>query len=93
MTCFAHDPAASLGAFAAHAGVGRVTLYGNFRTRAELVDALLQRVLSQANEMLDALELGGEPREDLHRLVIATWQIVNQCRALLLARPGDWTPP
>jgi TetR/AcrR family transcriptional repressor of mexCD-oprJ operon len=92
LTCFAQDPTATIGAIAEHAGVGRVTLYGHFKTRAELVNSLLERVISHADTALDGLELDSDPREDLRRLVTATWQLVNQCRAVLHAAQQELAP-
>ena len=43
--CLAHDPEMSIADIAAAAGVGRITLYGHFRTRADLVDAVLVRTV------------------------------------------------
>jgi hypothetical protein len=36
------------------------------------VNGLLKRVISQADTVLDGVELNGDPREDLRRLVTAT---------------------
>ena len=38
--CLARNPDTSMGEIAAAAGVGRMTLYGHFKTRAELLNAV-----------------------------------------------------
>src|SRR6266849_4504789 len=62
LLCLARDPDASVGDIAQAAGVGRVTLYGHFRSRADLIDAVLARTLDQAHVVLDATDTTGEPR-------------------------------
>lgn len=83
--CLTRDPDASTSQIASTAGVGRVTLYGHFPSRADLVDAVFAHTLNDAGETLDALDLTGDPREALDRLVTSSWQIVYQFRALLQA--------
>jgi len=73
--CLARDPDTSIARIAAAAGVGRITLYGHFSTRAELVDAVLARTT----------DTGGDPADALARLVAASWQLVHQFRNILLA--------
>jgi TetR/AcrR family transcriptional regulator, mexCD-oprJ operon repressor len=83
--CLARDPEMSIADIAAAAGVGRITLYGHFKTRAELVDAVLVRTVEHANTILDATEIDGDPADALARLVAASWRIVDQFRNILLA--------
>lgn len=85
VACLANDPDASVASVASAAGVGRITLYGHFKTRAELVDAALVRTLERADEVLAATDTTGDPAEALARLVAASWQIVHQFRNILLA--------
>ena len=83
--CLARDPEMSIAGIAAAAGVGRITLYGHFSTRAELVDAVLTRTIEQADAILDATDIGGDPADALARLVAASWQIVHRFSNILLA--------
>lgn len=82
VTCLARDPDASIADIAQAAGVGRVTLYGHFRTRADLVDAVLDRTVRHADVTLDAVDTTGDPTRALSRLVTASWQIVHEYRAV-----------
>jgi AcrR family transcriptional regulator len=83
--CLARDPEMSIAAIAAAAGVGRITLYGHFKTRAELVDAVLARTIERADAILEATDTTGDPADALTRLVASSWQIVHQFRNILLA--------
>lgn len=85
VACLARDPEASVVEVAAAAGVGRVTLYGHFKTRAELIDAALVRTMERADQILDATDTTGDPVEALTRLVASSWQIVDQFHNVLLA--------
>lgn len=79
------DPDASIGEIAKAAGVGRVTLYGHFGSRAELIDATFARVLDEADQALDAVDLAGDPRAALARLIGSSWSVINRFRAMLVA--------
>ena len=81
--CLAKNPDTSTGEIASAAGVGRMTLYGHFKTRAELLDAVLTAVLAEANGTLDAVDVSGDPRDALARLVAASWLVVDQLRHVL----------
>jgi TetR/AcrR family transcriptional regulator, mexCD-oprJ operon repressor len=90
--CLARDPEASIGDIAQAAGVGRVTLYGHFSTRADLVEAVLTRTVQQADVILGSVDTSGDPRDALGRLVAASWQIVDQFRAVLQAAQRELPP-
>jgi TetR/AcrR family transcriptional repressor of mexCD-oprJ operon len=81
----ARDPEMSIAGIAAAAGVGRITLYGHFKTRADLVDAVLARTVQQCDAILDATDTSGDPVGALARLVASSWQLVHQFRNILLA--------
>jgi AcrR family transcriptional regulator len=83
--CLVDDPEASVGDIARAAGVGRVTLYGHFATRADLVDAVVQRALATFDEALSSVDLDGDPREALTRLVASTWHLTAESTNLVAA--------
>ena len=83
--CLCHNPEVSIAEIATAAGVGRVTLYGHYKTRAELIDAVLVRVIEQADEILNTTDTTGDPGPALARLVSSSWQIVHQFGNILLA--------
>ncbi|GAA4718942.1 transcriptional regulator, TetR family [Promicromonospora umidemergens] len=82
------DPDATIDAIAAAAGVGRMTLYGHFKTRAELVEAALIDALRAGEETLSAVDLGGDARGALNRLLASSWALVAESAALLAAAQG-----
>lgn len=83
--CLGRNPDASLSEIARAAGVGRVTLYAHFTSRAEVVDAAMSRVLDRGNEVLGAVDLTGDPLLALERYIEAGWHLVDQAQALLAA--------
>jgi AcrR family transcriptional regulator len=83
--CLITDPDASISDIAKRAGVGRVTLYGHFASRAELIDAVFTRAVTDSDQALDSVDIDGDPREALNRLVAASWKIIDRFRSLLLA--------
>jgi len=79
------DPDAGVGEIAKAAGVGRVTLYGHFPTRADLVTAVVQRALAEAEQAVDRIDLAGDPRDALHRLIAGSWSLTADAGTLLAA--------
>ena len=92
LDCLARDPQASIADIATAAGVGRVTLYGHFASRAELLDAAFSQALRQADEVLDAVDLSGDPRDALARLAGSSWQIIDRFRGALAAAERELPP-
>ena len=83
--CLSRDPAASTSEIAKSAGVGRVTLYGHFPSRSDLVDAVFVHAIEQGETALGEVDLTGDPREALTRLIESSWHLVDRFRSLLLA--------
>ena len=79
------DPDASINEIAKAAGVGRVTLYGHFDSRATLVREVADRAIAQTDESLGQVDLDGDPREALGRLLEATWHLTHRFGALVVA--------
>jgi TetR/AcrR family transcriptional regulator, mexCD-oprJ operon repressor len=85
VACLGRNPDTSVAEIAAEAGVGRVTLYGHFATRTELVDAAMTRSLEHGETALAGVDLSGDPAQTLCRLIESSWELINRSRALLLA--------
>ena len=84
--CLARDPETSVAGIAAAAGVGRITLYGHFKTRADLVEnAVLVRTVRRADADPGRHRHRRRPGEALARLVASSWLSVHQFRNILLA--------
>lgn len=90
--CLSRNPDASLGEIAQTAGVGRVTLYGHFPSRAELVDAVLARVIDDGDTALNAVDLTGDPSQALARLIETSWLLIDQVRSVLVAAQSTLPP-
>jgi AcrR family transcriptional regulator len=82
------NPGASTDDVAKAAGVGRMTLYGHFRTRAELVEAALTQALEEGEGVLAGVDLGGDARAAMQRLLFASWELVAESVGLLAAADG-----
>jgi AcrR family transcriptional regulator len=89
LTCLSRDPRASMAAIAAEAGVGRVTLYGHFSSRAELVEAVLVHVLEHSDDALHGVDTDGSAREAMGRLIGSSWQILDTFRLALAAAESE----
>jgi TetR/AcrR family transcriptional regulator, mexCD-oprJ operon repressor len=83
--CLAADPDASMNDIASEAGLGRVTIYGHFKTRAELIEVVARRVLENANEVLSDIDLTGDAADALARLVEASWKVTIRSGSLVVA--------
>ncbi|SKC66699.1 TetR/AcrR family transcriptional regulator [Krasilnikoviella flava] len=81
----ATDPDASINEIARAAGVGRVTLYGHFDSRATLVREVVDRAIAQTDASLAEVDLDGDPREALARMLEATWHLTHRFGALVVA--------
>jgi AcrR family transcriptional regulator len=81
------NPGASLDDVAKAAGVGRMTLYGHF-SRAELVEAALTQALEAGEVVLADVDLEGDPRDAMERLLLASWNLVAESVGLLAAADG-----
>lgn len=92
LDCLGRSPDAPVGEIAAAAGLGRVTLYGHFPSRAQLIDAAFAKAIEDGEAALDGVDLSGEPRKALGRLVESSWMLVDRFRSLLVAAQ-DALPP
>ncbi|MFI7708737.1 TetR/AcrR family transcriptional regulator [Nonomuraea sp. NPDC049480] len=86
------NPEASLPDIAAAAGVGRMTLYGHFPTRAELLEAALADAIERGERTLGRLDLVGDPADVLVQLIDTSWMLVDESRALLAAAQKQLPP-
>jgi AcrR family transcriptional regulator len=86
VACLSRDADASVAEIARAAGVGRVTLYGHFPSREELVEAVLAHTLAKANAVLDSVAIDSGPASDaMSRLIRSSWRVLDQHRGGLAA--------
>ncbi|MBT2455390.1 TetR/AcrR family transcriptional regulator [Streptomyces sp. ISL-86] len=96
LDCFLADPQASMTSIARAAGVSRVTLYSHFPTREALLDAALERAITEAAAALeapDAAEAEGAAGAagaegavaGLERLVRTSWRLLDRHAAVFAA--------
>ncbi|AIJ22424.1 TetR family transcriptional regulator [Amycolatopsis methanolica 239] len=82
------DPDASIDDIVKAAGVGRMTLYGHFPNRAALVEAALADAIRAGEEVLSEVDLDGDARDALARLIAPSWSLVAESTRLLQAAEG-----
>lgn len=83
--CLSRDPDATVDDIAKAAGVGRMTVYGHFRTRPELVEAALADALQAGEQRLVGVDLDGDAQQAMNRLLASSWSLVAESAALLTA--------
>ena len=81
----ARDPDASINDIAQAAGVGRVTLYGHFGSRAALLSAVVARAMAATESDLAAVDVAGDPVEAMRRVLGVTWDLTYRYGALIVA--------
>ena len=76
----------NVAAVARLAGVSRVTLYSHFPTRQALVEAAVDRAITESGRLVEELRLDLHPAPDaLDRLVSSSWRMVDKYRSLYTA--------
>ncbi|HEY1174724.1 MAG TPA: TetR/AcrR family transcriptional regulator [Phytomonospora sp.] len=76
-------PGVSMSDVAKEAGVGRVTLYAHFPSRADLARAVVQRAIDDSVAAVEGLDLSGLPADEaLLVLLRAQWHTLDRHRAL-----------
>lgn len=83
--CLGRDPDTSVDDIARAAGVGRMTLYGHFHSRAELVEAAVLDALRRTDEALAGVDGTGSARDALVRLLETSWSLLAESATLATA--------
>ncbi|MGW7274600.1 TetR/AcrR family transcriptional regulator [Streptomyces sp. NPDC054864] len=90
--CLSRNSEASVVQIARAAGVGRATLYGHFPSRDSLLEAALARLLAKGDEVLEDLDLTGDPRAALDAFIKSSWLLIAQASAVLEAAQAVLPP-
>lgn len=65
-----------------------MTLYGHFRTRADLVEAALVDALRDGDQVLGGVDLEGDARNALRTLLGSSWNLLAEAAGLQEAADG-----
>ena len=82
---FGRDAEATMSDVATRAGVGRVTVYAHFSSRADLVRSSLELALSRGDALLEELGPSESPLAALDQLVTSSWRLSASSANLWLA--------
>lgn len=80
--CLSVDPSASLADIAQAAGIARITLYGHFSSRNELLAELVRTSMERVEAELASVDLSGSVWHALESLVASSWRLVNSLSVL-----------
>lgn len=84
---------ASMTDIARAAGVGRVTLYGHFASREDLLGALLARATRETEHLVEQADPdGGSAADAMGRLVRGAWRTLDRYRGLHAVAARTLTP-
>lgn len=86
------NPDASVNEIAKEAGVGRITLYGHFESRAALLSEVADRAIARTEHEFASVDLSGDPRDALGRLLEASWRLTHRFGALVIAASQTLSP-
>ncbi|QNG19555.1 TetR/AcrR family transcriptional regulator [Rhodococcus triatomae] len=79
------DPRAGMSEIAEQAGIGRVTLYGHFASRKDLVAEVFRLHLAEAERIVSASDPGQSPPERLAEMIHTSWQVMAEVDGLIAA--------
>jgi len=83
-----HGDQVSIAGVAARSGVSRVTVYAHFSTLEELLEAVVERVVTRSTTAIDAARAGsGGVLEELDRVIAAAWGELHRNSAVAEAPP------
>lgn len=88
----ATNPDASINDIAKEAGVGRITLYGHFESRAVLLREVADRAIAHGDRELSQVNIAGDPPVALGNLLEATWHVTHRFGALAVAAAEALSP-
>jgi AcrR family transcriptional regulator len=80
--CLTANPNASLADIAQAAGIARITLYGHFASRSDLLAELLHASMGRVEAELASVDVSGDSWKALEALVAASWRLVNSLSVL-----------
>jgi TetR/AcrR family transcriptional repressor of mexCD-oprJ operon len=85
LRCLNANPRASVAEIAAAAGVSRITLYGHFSSREDLLNAAFTRTIDRVEAELAGVPMDGDPWPTLEALLQKQWRLVAELSGMVQA--------
>lgn len=85
LRCLNENPRASIADIASAAGVSRITLYGHFSSREELLDVVFTRTIDRVEAGLATVDLDADPWQALEALLQRQWRLVAELSGVVQA--------
>ncbi|MDV8022663.1 TetR/AcrR family transcriptional regulator [Rhodococcus sp. IEGM 1330] len=82
-------PDATMASIAREAGLGRVTIYGHFASRRDIVEAAMTRVMAEANGSIASASTDPDPTQAMTRTLTLSWQLMNRSRMVAIAATDE----
>jgi TetR/AcrR family transcriptional repressor of mexCD-oprJ operon len=79
------DPSASVADITKAAGVGRVTFYGHFGSRDDLIAAVSAQVMLEVEQELGAVSTEGTPLDVLGLIAQSSWKLIDRFQGVVAA--------
>lgn len=79
------NPNASIAQIAADAGISRITFYGHFSSREQLLDAVAVRAMERIDATLAEIDLAQGPWAALETMIQSQWRLVDELNGLVHA--------
>ncbi|WP_458780543.1 TetR/AcrR family transcriptional regulator [Arthrobacter sp. D3-16] len=71
------------------AGVGRVTLYGHFSSRKDLIEAMTEEIMLEVQSQLHPISLTEDPQTALELLTSTSWRLLAKLSGLAAAAESE----
>lgn len=83
--CLGADPMASVAEITKAAGVGRVTFYGHFGSRDELIEAVSAQVMREVEENLKTVSRDPSALRTLELIAESSWKLIDRFHGVVAA--------
>ncbi|NLG54163.1 MAG: TetR/AcrR family transcriptional regulator [Rhodococcus sp.] len=83
------NPCATMAMIAEKAGIGRVTLYGHFPSRKDLVTEVFAVHMREAEQLVTSIDPQQSPPEQIAHLIRTAWPLMAEVDSLIAAAEAE----